>query len=617
MNKYLRALAGIICASSVVLSGVTVFAADDKYTPTGIAYGEIGTSIEKWAGDNPNEYVSFVTSVFDKDEILYEGAFGYYDRESNLAADIDSVYEWGSVSKLTVWVSVMQLYEQGRIDLNADVRTYLPDGFFQNLKYDDPVTMLNLMNHNAGWGECTWALQTADPAQIVSLGDALRATEPPQMYRPGEVMSYSNWGAALAGYIVECITGQSYADYVHENIFKPLGMEHTAILPDHSDNPWVKQQRESLISYNFDGSAWNGNGSQLIYINIYPAGAVTGTISDMAKFAQSFVSDDCPLFEKPETRELLLSPSEYLGDTDIAVCCHGLWIDEYEGATLIGHDGGTNSCSSKLYFDMETGLGFVSMTAGGRPAVASILFGERATVDLSAYSSAISNPGGIAGMYTGTRSIRRGIYKLYGYLNLMPVSYTADNTYDVGGLATIKQYSDNIIVMTQSADYPGYVYETGDGTKIITLGSQSFAEDNMIIPSAVLLVIFIVMSAAGVFMLLFKFIGLISKRHEGYKGSVLITMSQVFRIFVLIPPVALITKYSEQYGLTHTQGYIFFGVEMACFLVFAATLISSVLGLITKSEDAAPKWKYIMSILGNVVAITMMLLLEFLNICGI
>ena len=218
MNKVLKAVAGAMCAMTVLFTGVTVFAAEDKKTPAGTAYKDIGSSIEKWTSENPDEFVSFVTVVFDKEQILYEGAFGQIDRENNVACKADSVFEWGSVSKLTVWVSAMQLYEQGRLDLNADVRTYLPQGFFSNLKYDDPITMINLMNHDAGWGEGTWNLQADNAAGVVPLGEALKATEPPQIYRPGEVCSYSNWGAALAGYVVECITGQSYADYVRQNI---------------------------------------------------------------------------------------------------------------------------------------------------------------------------------------------------------------------------------------------------------------------------------------------------------------------------------------------------------------------------------------------------------------
>ena len=619
MRKTVKALASLVCAASVLMCGTAVYAAEDSYTPSGLAYGDIGSTIEKWASDNPGEYVSFATAVFDKDEIIYEKDFGFADLDNGIAADADTVYEWGSVTKLTVWVSVMQLYEQGRIDLNADVRTYLPDGFFSNLKYDDPITMLNLMNHNAGWGEGTWALQVKDGETIVPLGDALRETEPPQIYRPGEVCSYSNWGAALAGYIVECITGESYADYVHENIFEPLGMEHTSILPDHSDNAWVQNKRKELVSYStYDGVNWNNNGNQLIYILLYPAGSATGTISDMARFAQSFVRDDCPLFSKKETRDLLLSPSAYLGDTDIVTCCHGLWPEEYENAGLLGHSGGTNACSSNLLFDPETGLGMVFMTTGGRDAVSELIFGDPAVPDFSKYESEVTSPGSIAGVYAGARSIRHGFYKIMGMLSMLPLSYKGDNEYDAAGVATIKQISDNMIVLNQNDhSYPGYVYKISDGTTIITLGSQSFALDKTIIPSIVLLAVFLMIAVLGFFMILFKLIGILTKKNDGYQGSFFVTLSQIFRIFCVIPVLVLIEPFSDQYGITHAQGYFFFGVEAAGLAVFAVTLVSSVIGLISKNENSSPKVKYVLSIIGSCISISTLLMLEMLNIWGI
>ena len=619
MKRSVRTFISAICAASVLFCGTAVYAAEGDKTPSGTEYGDIGSAIDTWAEEHSGEYVSFAAAVFDKDEIIYENGFGYADLENSVAAGKDTVYEWGSVSKLTVWVSVMQLYEQGRIDLNADVRTYLPEGFFQNLRYDDPITMLNLMNHNAGWGEGTWALQTADTAEIVPLGEALRDTEPPQMYRPGEVCSYSNWGAALAGYIVECITGRSYADYVHENIFEPLGMEHTAILPDHSDNLWVQEKRKELISYStYDGVTWNSNGNQLIYINLYPAGAATGTISDMARFAQSFVSDDCPLFAKKKTRDLLLSPSSFLGDTDIVTCCHGLWPEEYENAHLLGHSGGTNACSSNLLFDTETGLGFVFMTAGGMDPMPGLIFGEPASPDLGRYASTVSSPGRIAGTYAAARSIRRGIFRFMGLVSSLPLSYSGDNKYDVAGTATIEQISDNMIVLEQNGQsYPGYVYKIGDGTTILTLGSQSFAMDGTIIPSVVLLVVFLIMAVVGFFMILFKLIGILTKKNDGYRGSFFVTLSQIFRIFSIIPPLVLLAPYSEQYGITHQQGYFFFGVEAACCAVFAATFVSSLICLITKKEESAPAFKYILSMAGNLISVVMLFMLGMLNIRGI
>ena len=618
MKQVLKPLIGTFCALSVLMTGVSVFAEENKTTPTGIAYGEIGSTIEKWAEENPGEYSSFVTAVFNGDGIIYQGAFGLADKENNIAATTDSVYEWGSVTKLTVWVSVMQLYEQGRIDLNEDIRTYLPEGFLKNLKYDDPVTMLNLMNHNAGWGEGNWALQTTDPEQIVSLEEALSQTEPPQIYRPGEVCSYSNWGAALAGYIVERITGQSFADYVHENIFEPLGMEHTAILPDHSDNPLVQEKRKELVSYSYDGSTWNSNGHQLIYINLYPAGSATGTIEDLAIFAQSFVSDDSPLFEKPETRDLLFSPSLYLGDTDFVVNCHGLWTEERENASLIGHSGGTNACSSYLYFDRESGLGTVYMTAGGWPAVPELLFGKTASYDLSAYSGSVTAPGALKGYYAGCRSIRHGIYKVMGLFSMLPLTYNGNNEYAVSNMATFTQVSDNMLILNQNeSSYPAYVYKTSDGTTIISLGSQSFASENSLKISLYLLVVMAIISIAGIFMLFYRVISIFTKKHISYSGSLFVALSQLCRIACLLPLILLATRYTEQYGLTHTQGYIVFAIEAVCFAVFAISFCLSGMGLIKKDTEGFLRLKYALSVIGNGVSIATIFALELLNIWGV
>ena len=619
MKKSIKALISTICASAVLLGGTAVFADDNRTTPTGIAYDDIGSAIETWAEENPDAYVSFVTSVFDKDEVLYEGAFGYSDRENEVLADSETVYEWGSVTKLTVWVSVMQLYEQGKIDLNADVREYLPEDFFKNLKYDEPVTMLNLMNHNAGWSEGTWALQVGSVDDIVSLEQALRDTEPPQIYRPGEVCSYSNWGAALAGFIVERISGMSYADYVHQNIFEPLGMEHTSILPDHSDNEWVEQKRKELVAYStFYGNQWDEEGHELVYINLYPAGSATGTVSDMTRFAQSFVSDDCPLFEKKETRDLLLSPSLFLGDTDIPVCCHGLWAENRGDVHLIGHSGGTNACITNLLFDTETGLGMVFMTAGGQPEIPTIIFGDTQVFDTEGYSSSVTSQGSLAGIYAGCRSVRHGVYRIYGLFSILPLTYSGSNTYDVAGSATMTQISDNMLLLNQNDNsYPVYVYKTSEGDTILSLGSQSFASDKSLIPSLVFLALFALITVAGIFMLLSKLLVLLFRQHKPYKFELFVILSQIFRVVSILPPFFLIGANDDQYGLTRTQGYTVAGIEAVCLAIFGVTLVTSILGLISKDSEAEPKYKYVLSIIGNVISIATILILEMVNVWGI
>ena len=90
--------------------------------------------------------------VSEHGEIVFSKAYGYADLEKNIPMDFENtVFEWGSISKTFIWVSVMQLVEEGKIDLEEDIRNYLPKGFLKNLHYDKPVTMLNLMNHTAGF----------------------------------------------------------------------------------------------------------------------------------------------------------------------------------------------------------------------------------------------------------------------------------------------------------------------------------------------------------------------------------------------------------------------------------------------------------------------------------
>lgn len=151
----------------------------EKDTPSGIAYSEMEDAISEYVIKRHAGLASVAVGVFDGSDTLCESYFGYADMENKITADADTVYEWGSVSKLFVWVSVMQLYEQGLLDLNADVRDYLPKDFLTKLEYDTPITMQNLMNHTAGWQETTYNVEVSDKSDIVSLEDALKNTEPP------------------------------------------------------------------------------------------------------------------------------------------------------------------------------------------------------------------------------------------------------------------------------------------------------------------------------------------------------------------------------------------------------------------------------------------------------
>lgn len=322
-----------------------VFAAERDET------SDIGSRIDDYVDEHSDTMAGLAVSVMDSDGVICTGYYGCADMENHIKVDAETVMEWGSISKLQVWVCVMQLKEKGLIDLNADIRTYLPEGFLTKLRYDTPITMTDLMNHQAGFDEVPFVF-AGSTDQFMSIEEWLRTTEPVQQYEPGTVTSYSNWGATLAAYIVSLVSGQPYEKYVRENIFEPLGMEHTSIMPDASDNEWGRQKRMELKTYPADL-----NGESLSYGDYYcccyPAGACMSTMEDMQKFAMALLNEESPLFETPETLRELLSPSSFYGGTDIGHNYHGFWRNPCYSGTVIGHDGGTAGCTSALRFDPE------------------------------------------------------------------------------------------------------------------------------------------------------------------------------------------------------------------------------------------------------------------------
>ena len=309
----------ILCMMAILLFqcfGITTYAAEkrteEKVAPSGVSYSDIPETIENYVEEHKETTAGMSVAVYDEDGVIYKNVFGYADKENAQEVKEDTVFEWGSVSKVFIWISAMQLAEQGKLDLEEDIRNYLPDGFLTNLTYDKKITMLDLMNHQGGFQEMYIGIMTSDEGEVVSLGEALSKHQPKQVYEPGTVTAYSNWGAALAAYIVQNISGTDYVDYVHENIFEPLGMEHTSIGGTFQDNTWVKQQRDKIVGYDINGEKIPGKG--ISYCILYPVGSATGTIDDFMTFAQAITPNknkSCPLFQKQETLETMCTATSY------------------------------------------------------------------------------------------------------------------------------------------------------------------------------------------------------------------------------------------------------------------------------------------------------------------
>ena len=583
-----KVIAIIVAVLIFVMSVPQVSYAMDKAATSGIFSDDIKEEIDSYMNEYKVGLVSVGTAVFDESGIVYAGYYGYSDIENEIPADEETVYEWGSTSKLLVWVSVMQLKERGKLDLETDIREYLPEGFLTKLQYEDEtITMLNLMNHNAGFQESMYENQQATEGELYgSLEEAVKACECYQAYHVGEHTAYSNWSTALAAYIVECVSGMSYVDYVHQNIFGPLGMKHTSIDMHIADNTWVRSRREKLKCYSrYDEEKYNADyGVCHSWVQLYPAGSAIGTTSDLATFAQGFVATDCPFFESNETRDEMFTASSFYGDSDIAKNCHGLWTSQFEVQTL-GHGGNTGGCTANLQFDPESKLGIVVLT--NEPGetmfctgLVSLLFGDVLDSEL-VQNNPITDHSDLSGVYVPTRTIVNGFGSATHFAGgFFSVVKTDDpDVFDMpltGGLQMI-HIGDNMWLQKSESGMSQFLYESvdADGNPQLEMMSTDFVRDNENIYGTITFLGFVFFGVICVIMLLVKLLlflvrKVIKREKEVTKIDKQITLQQVIQGVAGIILFCLIS-------VIGARGYVF--AVFSCILAAVLALISFVNGL--------------------------------------
>ncbi|MBL8055218.1 MAG: serine hydrolase, partial [Anaerolineales bacterium] len=216
--------------------------------------------------------------------VLSAKGYGYADVEARTPVDpARTLFRPGSVSKLFTWTAVMQLVEQGRLDLDADVNAYLD--FAIPATYAEPITLKHLLTHTAGFEDKGDGLFKLKPDEIPTLDAYLKANLPARVFPPGQIGAYSNYGTALAGYIVERVSGQPFAEYVEQHIFAPLGMAQATFrqpLP-------ATLAPDMAGGYNYVDGGYVRGGFE--YVTGYPAGALSAAGLDLAKFMIAHLQD--------------------------------------------------------------------------------------------------------------------------------------------------------------------------------------------------------------------------------------------------------------------------------------------------------------------------------------
>ena len=519
-----------ICLFIIVLSvflAVTVFAAETQQNEN----TQLDKKIQAFISERQAGLASIAVAVFQNEQTVCEEYFGKADIENNIPADKDTVYEWGSVSKLLVWTSVMQLYEQGKLDLNKDIRTYLPEGFLTKLHFSEPVTMLHLMNHTAGFQETAYSNENAKEKDLRPLEQTVKYQEPNQVYKPGTVTAYSNWGAALAAFIVQYVSGQDYTEYVHTHILEPLGMTQTAVSGTHNDNPEIKQRREALKTYSINSVENICYGTNVAYVDVYPAGSVISPLCDLVKFVKAFVPSDgkSPLFQKKEILNQMFSATSYYGENDtdkdgselIPKNCHGLWTF-FCGETLLGHGGNTNGCTANVLFNPQNGKGIVVLVnevgetafCYGLPSVVFGSYSENplfkpATTNTANIKVPSNDTPNLTGFYTMTRLIIKGFLSIFQYTYFLPVlGKNGNGDFKLPLGENIKHLYGKNYIMDNGNGFAVFMYlsKNQKGHQVLEMESTDYIKDPLFVFKWILMILIPIFAAVSVVIIIVQII---------------------------------------------------------------------------------------------------------------
>lgn len=213
-------------------------------------------------------------------ETLLQKGYGFSDLKTKQAVDPEStIFRLASISKLFTWTAAMQLVEQGKLDLDADVDRYLdfPIGGAH------PLTLRNLMTHTTGFEETARDIIVTDPKRYLPLRDYLVQNQPHRLFAAGTVPEYSNYAVGLGSYIVQRVSGERFEDYVAAHIFAPLGMKHSTFfqppppaLQDLPSQGYPSSTRDPAIGFEIFSPAG--------------AGGISSSAADMGRFGQMLLN---------------------------------------------------------------------------------------------------------------------------------------------------------------------------------------------------------------------------------------------------------------------------------------------------------------------------------------
>ena len=339
-------------AAAVPLTAQDVNAWLDGYMPYALKTGDIAGA---------------VVAVVKDGQIVTARGFGYADVAARKPVDPKlTLFRPGSVSKLFTWTAVMQQVEAGKIDLDADVNKYLD--FKIPARDGQPITMRNLMQHTAGFEEQAKNIIAEEPATTPTYEELLKVWVPHRVFKEGTTPAYSNYGASLAGYIVQRVSGEPFNDYLKRHIFEPLDMKYSTFAQP------LPAELKPLMSKGYETASSEPRPFEII--GPAPAGALSSPGEDMAHFMiaqlQNGEYHGNRIFSAETAEKMHNSPLTILPQVNRMEL--GFFETNVNGLEVIAHLGDTDYFHTSLHLFLKDNVGFyVSFKSLGKEGAAGTL----------------------------------------------------------------------------------------------------------------------------------------------------------------------------------------------------------------------------------------------------
>lgn len=413
-----------------------------------------------------NHIAGATISVVKDGKIFFAKGYGFADIKEGKPVLADrTLFRIASISKLFTWTAVMQLVEQGKLDLNTDINTYLKDARVP-ATFPQPITLTHLFTHTPGFEDImTYAVRK--PEDLIPLGQFIKTRMPARVWPPGQFTAYSNYGTAMAGYIVELVSGMPFEDYVEQNIYKPLGMEHSSfrqpLPPGLAGDVSTGYRYENGVFKSEDFELLNGD---------YPAGSMSTTATDIARFMIAHLQNgeyEGNRILGEDTAKLMRSRL-FSHDPRIGGNAYGFWERNLNGLSILEHGGDIECFHSLFMLIPERNVGFyVSYNSTGSAGLSRY---ELFQAFLNRYypGPSVAPPAPSpesaerAGRYAGTYEMNRRSYTKYDKFAAMltPVKFRATPE---GNLLLVMPAGLGTKAFAEKE--PGVFHEVGGQEKII------------------------------------------------------------------------------------------------------------------------------------------------------